>query len=94
MNPPSAAQFETNSRIHLALAVKSVERSIAFYTSLFGRSPTKVRPGYARFEVAEPSANLSLNEVGGGDRAQPSGRPFWYPVEIERVGERYRQPAP
>lgn len=65
MKNDSAVQFETNSRIHMALAVKNLERSMAFYRALFGRDPTKTRPRYAKFEVAEPPVNLALNEVGG-----------------------------
>lgn len=65
MSNNSAVQFETASRIHMGLAVKNLERSVAFYTSLFGQPPTKTRPRYAKFEVAEPPVNLSLNEVGG-----------------------------
>jgi hypothetical protein len=38
---------------------------MAFYRALFGRDPTKTRPRYAKFEVAEPPVNLALNEVGG-----------------------------
>ena len=65
MNNESAVQFETNSRIHMGLAVKDLERSAAYYRTLFGQEPTKTRPGYAKFEVTEPPVNLSLNEVGG-----------------------------
>ncbi|HYT88920.1 MAG TPA: ArsI/CadI family heavy metal resistance metalloenzyme [Gemmataceae bacterium] len=65
MNHESAVQFQTNSRIHMGLAVKNLERSVAFYRTLFGQEPTKTRPGYAKFEVAEPPVNLALNEVGG-----------------------------
>ncbi len=65
MNTQSAVQFETESRIHMGLAVKNLEKSVAFYMSLLGQSPTKTRPRYAKFEVAEPPVNLSLNEVGG-----------------------------
>jgi catechol 2,3-dioxygenase-like lactoylglutathione lyase family enzyme len=65
MKNESAVQFETESRIHMGLAVKSLERSVAFYTTLFGQGPTKTRPRYAKFEVAEPPVNLALNEVGG-----------------------------
>jgi catechol 2,3-dioxygenase-like lactoylglutathione lyase family enzyme len=61
----SAVQFETDSRIHIALAVGSLERSVAFYRTLLGQGPTKARPRYAKFEVAEPPVNLALNEVGG-----------------------------
>jgi catechol 2,3-dioxygenase-like lactoylglutathione lyase family enzyme len=65
MNHEAAVQFETHSRIHMGLAVKNLERSVAFYRTLFGQGPTKARPGYAKFEVAEPPVNLALNEVGG-----------------------------
>jgi catechol 2,3-dioxygenase-like lactoylglutathione lyase family enzyme len=65
MRSESAVQFETESRIHMGLAVKDLQRSVAFYRTLFGRGPTKARPRYARFEVAEPPVNLALNEVGG-----------------------------
>jgi catechol 2,3-dioxygenase-like lactoylglutathione lyase family enzyme len=65
MKNESAVLFETESRIHMGLAVKNLERSIAFYTTLFGQKPTKTRPRYAKFEIAEPPVNLALNEVGG-----------------------------
>lgn len=65
MTNDSAVQFATNSRIHMGLAVHNLEQSVAFYRTLFGQEPTKARPHYAKFEVAEPPVNLSLNEVGG-----------------------------
>lgn len=65
MNHESAVQFEAESRIHMGLAVRDLEQSVAFYRTLLAQEPSKVRPGYARFEVAEPPINLSLNEVGG-----------------------------
>src|SRR5436190_21958527 len=65
MNHESPVQFQTSSRIHMGLAVKSLERSVAFYRTLFGQGPTKTRPGYAKFEVAEPPVNLALNQSQG-----------------------------
>ena len=65
MTNESAVQFGTDSRIHMGLAVGSLEKSVAFYGTLFGQGPTKARPRYAKFEVAEPPVNLALNEVGG-----------------------------
>lgn len=49
-------------RPHLALTVESVERALPFYKALFGVEPTKVRPAYAKFEVADPGLNFTLNE--------------------------------
>jgi catechol 2,3-dioxygenase-like lactoylglutathione lyase family enzyme len=42
--------------------VSDVDRSIEFYRALFGIEPSKVRPGYAKFEVREPALNFTLNE--------------------------------
>jgi hypothetical protein len=50
-------------RPHLALNVSSIERSLPFYRALLDSEPTKVRPGYAKFEVTEPALNLTLNEA-------------------------------
>jgi catechol 2,3-dioxygenase-like lactoylglutathione lyase family enzyme len=49
-------------RPHLAINVSDVERSVPFYAALFGAEPEKVRPGYAKFSVADPALNFTLNE--------------------------------
>jgi catechol 2,3-dioxygenase-like lactoylglutathione lyase family enzyme len=53
-------------RFHLSLNVSSLERSVAFYRTLFGMEPAKVRPDYAKFEPDDPPLVLSL---------EPNGRP-------------------
>lgn len=50
-------------KAHLALNVRNVARSIAFYRLLLGLEPSKVRPGYAKFDVQQPPLNLTLNEA-------------------------------
>lgn len=55
-------------KAHLALNVRDVERSTDFYRSLFGIEPSKVRRGYAKFDVANPPLNLTLNQIEFGDR--------------------------
>jgi predicted enzyme related to lactoylglutathione lyase len=54
-------------RPHLALTVTDVQRAIPFYEALFGTAPEKVRSGYAKFSVAAPALNFTLNE---GARAE------------------------
>jgi len=63
MNAESAVEFPTPTRIHVALAVRDVARAAEFYRALLGQEPTKVRPGYAKFEVIDPPLNLALNET-------------------------------
>ena len=53
------------SRVQLALNVDDLEKSVAFYSTLFGTEPAKLRPGYANFAVAEPPLKLVLIENPG-----------------------------
>ncbi len=55
-------------KAHLALNVRSVEGSIEFYKKMLGIEPSKVRPGYAKFDVQNPPLNLTLNEGSFRDR--------------------------
>lgn len=48
------------SRVQLALNVKDLTASIAFYTKLFQTPPAKVREGYANFAIADPPLKLVL----------------------------------
>ncbi len=48
---------------HISINVRNVERSIAFYRHILGIEPSKVRTGYAKFDVENPPLNLALNEL-------------------------------
>ncbi len=72
MKNESAVEFSGKSRIHVAIEVTNLERSLEFYRILFGVEPTKQRPGYVKFEPAEPSVNFTLNERTG---ARPDDNP-------------------
>jgi catechol 2,3-dioxygenase-like lactoylglutathione lyase family enzyme len=50
-------------KAHVSINVRNVERSVAFYRGMFGIEPSKVRTGYAKFDVRNPPLNLALNEV-------------------------------
>lgn len=61
-------QEVTALKAHLALNVKNVELSAEFYKKMFGIEPSKVRRGYAKFDVVNPPLNLTLNEVAFKER--------------------------
>jgi catechol 2,3-dioxygenase-like lactoylglutathione lyase family enzyme len=50
-------------KAHVAINVRNVARSIEFYRRMFGIEPSKVRSGYAKFDVQNPPLNFTLNEV-------------------------------
>jgi len=49
-------------KVHVALNVSDVNRSVEFYRAMFGLEPVKWKPGYAKFDIAEPPLNLTLNQ--------------------------------
>ena len=55
-------------KAHLALNVRNVEESISFYRKMLGINPSKVRTGYAKFDVQQPPLNLTLNQHTFGER--------------------------
>ena len=55
-------------KAHLALKVRNIEQSIEFYQKMLGIQPSKVRTGYAKFDVQNPPLNLTLNEHTFTDR--------------------------
>jgi catechol 2,3-dioxygenase-like lactoylglutathione lyase family enzyme len=60
-------------RFHLSLNVADLAKSVAFFRTLFGMEPAKLRPDYAKFEPADPPLVLSL-EPGSGEPGGVSPR--------------------
>ena len=76
----SAAQFSGKSTVHIGLAVSDLNQSTQFYQTLLGQAPTKERPGYVKFETAEPAVNLSLNHSSA---TLGRGRPVHYGIQVQ-----------
>jgi catechol 2,3-dioxygenase-like lactoylglutathione lyase family enzyme len=53
---------------HIGLNITNLEKSIEFYSKLFGANPVKVKTDYAKFLLETPGLNFTLNlrdEVSG-----------------------------
>ncbi len=48
-------------KTHVALNVTNLEKSVAFYQAMFGVTPVKHKIDYAKFDIAKPALNLTLN---------------------------------
>jgi len=81
----SDVQFATKSRVHISLATDNIEASQRFYQTVFGVEPTKVRPGYARFEVAEPPLNLSV--IASDEEAEPTKTVSHFGIQVKSTEE-------
>jgi catechol 2,3-dioxygenase-like lactoylglutathione lyase family enzyme len=49
-------------KTHLSINVSNVANSIGFYKKMFGVEPVKVRADYAKFDIANPPLNFTMNE--------------------------------
>ena len=48
---------------HVSLNVSAIDASVAFYEAAFGVKASKRRPGYAKFDLEQPSLNLTMTEA-------------------------------
>jgi len=55
-------------RLHLHIAVEDLDRSIGFYSTLFGAEPTVVKDDYAKWMLEDPRVNLAISQR---DRVAP-----------------------
>lgn len=48
-------------RLHIHISVEDLEKSIKFYTALFGMEPTKRKEDYAQWLVDDPAVNMAIS---------------------------------
>lgn len=48
-------------RLHVHAGVADLDRSIAFYSTLFGAGPTVVKPDYAKWMLDDPRVNFAIS---------------------------------
>lgn len=81
--------MSTILKAHVSLNVTDIAASVAFYQKLFDVAPAKVRPGYAKFDLASPALNLSMVEkVPTGQNANHFGIQVGSTAEV--LQERHR----
>ncbi|HEY5046565.1 MAG TPA: ArsI/CadI family heavy metal resistance metalloenzyme [Rhizomicrobium sp.] len=48
-------------RLHVHIAVDNLDRSIGFYSTLFGARPGVLKPDYAKWMLDDPKVNLAIS---------------------------------
>lgn len=48
-------------RLHVHVGVADLERSIGFYSTLFGAPPAVVKPDYAKWMLEDPRVNFAIS---------------------------------
>ena len=49
-------------RLHVHIAVDDLEKSIGFYSTLFGAPPSVLKSDYAKWMVEDPKVNLAISQ--------------------------------
>lgn len=67
-------------KTHISLNVTNIEKSVAFYQAMFGVTPIKHKVDYAKFDIANPPLNLTLNLA---EQVQQGGALSHLGVQVE-----------
>lgn len=52
-------------RLHVHVRVADLERSIGYYTALFGQEPSVRKEDYAKWMLEDPRVNFAMSPAGG-----------------------------
>ncbi len=74
-------------RLHVHAAVADLDRSIAFYSTLFGAAPAVVKDDYAKWMLEDPRVNFAIS---AGHHEQPGIEHLGIQAEsLDELGEVY-----
>src|SRR5690606_14596445 len=76
-------------RFHVHAGVTDLEKSISFYSKLFGAEPTVVKPDYAKWMLEDPRINFAISQrEGAAEGIEHVGLPVEDKAELAEVYER------
>ena len=80
-------------KTHISLNVSNVGESIEFYKKMFGTEPFKVKDDYAKFDIADPPLNLTMNQVNfnSGGSLSHLGLQVATTGEVLEIGKRWTE---
>ena len=80
-------------KTHVSINVSDVRESVAFYTKMFGVEPFKVKEDYAKFDVANPPLNFTMNQMpfAKGGSLSHLGLQVESTDEVLEIGKRWQQ---
>jgi catechol 2,3-dioxygenase-like lactoylglutathione lyase family enzyme len=77
-------------RLHLHVAVVDLNRSIGFYSTLFGAPPTVTKPDYAKWMLDDPKVNLAISARGAAPGVDHVGIQVESESELQELAGRLK----
>ena len=80
-------------KLHLHIRTKDLDRSVAFYTAMFGEKPTQLEADYAKWLLDDPRAHVSLSANTKTSGIDHVGISIETEDELDAVAERLQGQA-
>lgn len=75
-------------RMHLHVSVDDLNKSIGFYSSLFGAAPTVSKPDYAKWMLEDPVVNFAISKRGATPGLDHIGIQVESDTELSEIKDR------
>jgi catechol 2,3-dioxygenase-like lactoylglutathione lyase family enzyme len=72
-------------RFHVHVAVNDLDKSIAFYSAMFGEDPAVVKPDYAKWMLDDPRINFAISNRGQSPGVNHLGLQAEDDAELEAI---------
>jgi catechol 2,3-dioxygenase-like lactoylglutathione lyase family enzyme len=77
-------------RLHVHVAVDSLDRSIGFYSTLFAAAPSIVKDDYAKWMLDDPKVNFAISQRGHSGGIDHLGIQVESDDELRELAERLK----
>lgn len=78
-------------RLHIHVGVNDIEKSVLFYSTLFGVEPVKVKTDYAKWMLEDPRINFAISTLTKTTGVDHLGIQVDEPKELEELTERLKK---
>jgi catechol 2,3-dioxygenase-like lactoylglutathione lyase family enzyme len=78
-------------RFHIHVGVENLEKSVQFYSTLFGQKPTKLKDDYAKWMLEDPRLNFAISTRVAHKGVDHVGIQVENPVELSEISERLKK---
>ena len=75
-------------RFHVHVAVPDLQKSIRFYSTMFGAEPSVVKPDYAKWMLEDPRVNFAISQRGSPAGVNHLGFQVDNDAELEQIHAR------
>jgi catechol 2,3-dioxygenase-like lactoylglutathione lyase family enzyme len=77
-------------QLHIHIKTRELDKSVDFYTAVFGQAPSKLEADYAKWLLDDPRAHISLSSHGGEPGIDHAGILIETREELDAVAARLR----